>query len=303
MKKLSGVLLSGICAMGLLLVPSVSHAVDGKVGLTMMGAWWKPAFIDFENESAAKLFGVNFDTNYSGAFMMGPTFSIAMTRSWSFGTTLLIGVSRNQFEYSSFAIDVKLFSLPLSDYIDIGQSKVRRYDWDVNFNWNFHKFFDLLLGVRFNYGGGEGDSFRMPLDVKTEEYSAWYLGPMAGIVFHIEPVRNFTISATAALLFQFGQYNNEKKILLDGDPFLIYYFLPLKYEVGYVCIGLNNDVRFSYLIAPIHLEVFVGGRYVLLPHISAGDDGSVLDISYKDGWIGGKVDHWGGIYFGAAYKF
>ena len=49
--------------------------------------------------------------------------------------------------------------------------------------------------------------------------------------------------------------------------------------------------------------MFVGGRYIFLGNIVAGDDGSVLDLTYQEGWITGKMDHFGGIMFGAAYKF
>ena len=63
------------------------------------------------------------------------------------------------------------------------------------------------------------------------------------------------------------------------------------------------NVKLAYLIAPAHLEVFVGGRYIMLPHIAAGDESSGFDLTYKDEWINGEIEHWGGITFGVAYKF
>ncbi|HOT43967.1 MAG TPA: hypothetical protein PLC28_03690 [Spirochaetota bacterium] len=307
MKKLTVVMLAAVFAIGIFFTPSASHAVEAKVGLYMMGDWWQPGFIKFERESAAKLFGDNLKHDSEGSFMFGPMFWVQLTGAWSLGGQVLFGLSRNEFKYSSIAADLNLArAFPggiFSAYYDVGESKCRRYDTDLTAEWAFHKYLNLLIGLRFNYDDGEGDSIRLGfagplLDMKKEEYSAWYFGPSIGVGFHYEFIKGLTLSTGLSAIIQFGEYNNEKKYLWS---FLT--MIPYEYKVGYFCIGLDMNVKLAYLIQPAHLEVFVGGRYMMLPHIAAGDDSSGLDISYKDEWINGEIEHWGGIFFGAAYKF
>jgi hypothetical protein len=306
MKKLILVVLVAFFATGLVFKTTNSYAVEGKVGVVMMYDWWKPGYLEFEREVAGKPFGKNLAHNLDGSFMLGPTFSIGIGSGWTFGTTLLFGVTRNEFENSSAALDFYLlrglFNFPFFGraYVDVSSQKIRRYDWDIDFSKEVHKYFDLLIGVRFNYGDGEGSSYSIGtfpfIDFKDEDFSAWYLGPKLGVGFHYEFIRGLTLGVGLSALIQFGQYNNERKMLSS-------WFVPYQYEVGYLGFGIDTNVRLAYLIAPAHLEVFVGGRYSLLAHVSAGDDGSVLDLTYKKGWITGELEHWGGIFFGAAYKF
>ncbi len=308
MKKLVVVMLAALFALGIFFTPSASHAVEAKVGISMMGDWWQPAFIKFEREHAAKLFGDNLKHDTSGSFMFGPMFWVQLTGSWSLGGQVLFGLSRNEFKYSTIAADLNIARIfpggsILGAYYDVGESKCRRYDTDLTAEYAFHKYFNLLIGLRFNYDDGEGESVRLGfigplLDAKKEEYSAWYFGPSIGVGFHYEFVKGLTFSTGVSALIQFGEYNNEKKYLMS---FLTMF--PYEYTVGYLCIGLDMNVKLAYLIEPAHLELFVGGRYIMLPHIAAGDDSSGFDITYKDEWIGGEIEHWGGITFGVAYKF
>jgi hypothetical protein len=306
MKKLVVVMLAALFGLGIFFTPSTSHAVEAKLGISMMGDWWQPAFIKFERESAAKLLGNNLKHDSDGSFMFGPMFWVQLNGSWSLGGQVLFGLSRNEFKYSTIAADINLArAFPggiLAAYYDVGQSKCRRYDTDLYTEYAFHKYFNLLIGLRFNYDDGEGDSLRLGvpvlIDAKKEEYSAWYFGPSIGVGFHYELVKGLTLGAGLSALIQFGEYNNEKKYLMS---FLT--LVPYKYTAGYFCIGLDMNVKLAYLIAPAHLEVFVGGRYIMLPHIAAGDDSSGFDITYKDKWINGEIEHWGGITFGVAYKF
>ncbi len=304
MRKLFLVIIAALFAIGIAFRPAPAHAVEGKVGLTMMYDWWKPGFIAFENSTAANLFGAELSDELEGSFMMGPTFSIGLGKSWTLGTTLLFGLSRNEFQHFSYAADLDIFRGGLlAAYLESGQSKARRYDWDVNFDYAFHKYLSLLIGIRFNYADGEGSAFRLGLlgpvaDLMNEEYTAWYLGPSVGLGFHYEFIKGLVLNVGVSALLQFGQYDNEKRYL---QTWLL--LIPYDYSAGYFCIGLDNNIRLGYLISQISLEVFVGGRYVVLPHIAAGGDHPVWDISYKKNWIGGEVDHWGGLYFGAAYKF
>ena len=316
MRKITVLGIAVLFLLGFLLKPSESRAVEAKLGVAMMYDWWGPAFLKLEQENAAKILSTNLSDSLDGSFMLGPTFWAQLTGNWSMGLTALFGLSRNQFDHTSIAIDIPVWTLVtgaglLDSYLDIGSSKVRRYDIDLNFERAIHKYFNLLIGVRFNYNDGESEQqlrlIENPLGIgaagfnlKKEEFDAWYLGPSLGIGFHIEPVTNFTISLGVSAIVQWGSYYLEKKLI---SPNLFPYVLPYEYDLGYFCIGLDNNLRFAYLISPIHVEVWIGGRYIVLPHISAGDDGSVLDLSYKQGWITGEVDHFGGITFGAADKF
>lgn len=303
MKKIFLLFVSALFAGALMFVPTPSHAVDAKVGINMMGDWWKPAFLPFMQEEAAKLMGSNMEDELSGSFMFGPMFWVNIASGWNLGGQMLFGLTRNKFEYTSLALDLDLLRWPglFRGYFDIGESKCRRYDLDLYAEHPVHKYIDLTIGLRFNYDEGEGDSFRFGIpwfDLKWEEYSAWYFGPSVGIQFHYEFVEGLVLSSGVALTFQFGEYDNEKKYLQS-----FWTLIPYNYTAGYVCIGFDMNLKLAYYIKPAHLEVFVGGRYQVLPHIAASDDSPVYDLTYKDGWIDGEVEHWGGIFFGAAYRF
>ena len=172
---------------------------------------------------------------------------------------------------------------------------------DAGVERELHKNVNLLIGLRFSYNDGETDAYRVglglgtPVDLKKDEFSVWYLGPEIGISPHFELYKNLNLAFGVSLLVQFGSYDATKKIFFA--------LIPYEYEVGHFDIGLDNFLKLSYYIEAAHLEVWVGGRYIFLPHIVAGDDGSVLDLSYQDGWITGGLEHFGGITFGAAYKF
>lgn len=307
MKKIVVVALVALFAIGFVLKPSTSHAVEAKVGLTMMGDWWKPAFLKFENQSTSNFKGSNIDHEATGSFMFGPMFWVNVASGWNLGGQMLFGLSRNKFEYTSLAIDADLLRWAfgnglLAAYMDIGEMKARRYDLDLYVEHPFHKFLDLLIGFRFNYDDGNyGEAWRLATYgfdwKKSDEFSAWYMGPSAGIQFHYEFVKGLVLSTAVSLTMQWGQFDSEKRYL---DTFL--FLIPYEYKVGYFCIGLDMNVKLAYYIQPAHLEVFVGGRYQVLPHIEAGDDSPMWDLSYQDGWIGGEAEHWGGIFFGAAYK-
>lgn len=301
MKKITVLLCAVLVLLGVLAGPTAAQAAEVKLGVEMMYGWWKPAFLTMEHETAAKLLGYKFRDNSDGTFMMGPMMWAKISSKWSVEFKALFGLTRNEFEHLSWAADITLWSLPfINTYFDIGTAKVRRYDLDLKFGYGLHKYIDLLIGARFNYGDGEGNSFRFPIDFKKEEFSNWYLGPSLGIGGHFE-IKGFSFGLGTSFICQFGNYNLEKTVFFDSIPWSWIY--PYKYDVGYISFGLDSYLRLAYLIAPIHLEVFVGGRYVFLAHASVSDDGSILDITYKKGWIGGKLDHFGGINFGVAYKF
>ncbi len=303
MRKFVVVMLAALVALGFLFTPSASHAVEAKLGIYMMGDWWQPAFINFERENAGKLASSNVKNSSEGSFMFGPMFWVQLTGSWSLGGQVLFGLCMNEFSYSTWAAELTLPMQPTFAYYDVGKSECRRYDTDLTAEYAFHKYFNLLIGLRFNYDDGEqGDSLRFntwgnPSDVKHEEYSAWYFGPSLGVGFHYDFVKDLTFSFGLSALIQFGEYNIEKKYLSTA------FMLPYDYTAGYFCIGLDMNLKLAYYIAPAHLEVFVGGRYIMLPHFAAGDESSGYDLSYQPGWIDGQIEHWGGITFGFAFKF
>jgi hypothetical protein len=308
MKKCVVVALVALFAIGFVLKPSTSHAVEAKVGLTMMGDWWKPAFLKFENQSTSNIMGSNLDDDLDGSFMFGPHFWVNVASGWNLGGQMLFGLSRNEFEYTSLAIDGDILrwittGALLAGYMDInGKLKARRYDLDLYAEHPVHKFLDVLIGFRFNYDDGNyGNAWRLGTYwfdwKKSDDFSAWYMGPSAGVQFHYEFVRGLVLSTAVSLAMQWGNYDTTKKYLRTW-----LFLIPYDYSVGYFCMGLDMNVKLAYYIAPAHLEVFVGGRYQFLGHIEAGDDSPVWDITYQKGWIGDEIEHWGGIFFGAAYK-
>ncbi|OHD63478.1 MAG: hypothetical protein A2176_06565 [Spirochaetes bacterium RBG_13_51_14] len=306
MRKFTLLFLAVLIAFGIAFRPIAAHAVEAKVGLNMMYDWWKPAFLAFENETAGKLYQNNRDTTITGSFMMGPMFWVKVAPDWNIGGQLLFGLVRNEFEYETLAID--FYPSPRVFY-DIGTSKIRRYDLDLYAEHPIHKYFNLLIGMRFNYDSGESDSYIFGYNLifpfragvtKEIESSAWYLGPSAGAAFHYEFIKGLELNASVSLLLQGGRYDAEKKYLYISPIWVMY---PNEYKVGYFCIGLDNNVKLSYFIQPAHLEVWLGLRYIVLPHISAGDEASKLDLLYEKDWISGEVEHLINLYLGAAYKF
>jgi hypothetical protein len=314
MKKFMNLLIAAMFFLGFAMMPSVSYAVEAKLGAVAMADWWKPAFLRLEKEAGPKFFSYEHKDDLDGSFLMGPTLWVKLTEEWGMGFTALFGLSRHEIRYTTYAGEISVWSLPylmpldiVNTSLDIGKSKIRRYDADLNFERSIHKYLNLLIGLRFNYNDGEGSSYRIVdnlgisgFNVKKEEFSAWYAGPSLGVGFHIEPVSNFTIGLGVSALFQFGNYDLEKKV---AAPLPLRYIFPYKYSIGYFCIGLDSNVKFAYLISAINIEVWIGGRYILLPHISAGDKGSKYDLSYKSDWISGELEHYGGLLFGVAYKF
>jgi hypothetical protein len=301
MRKISIIFIAIFFAVGIVLVPAPSKAADLKLGVSMMGDWFKPGYMAGVNDSGGKLYGNNTKENLDGSFMLGPMLYAGLGSGWSLNLDLLFGLNRNHFEYSTLAADIALIPLGPKVYAEVGESDIWKMDMDVDVAKELHKNVNLLIGLRFSFNDGKTDAYRLgfigglPLDVMKDEFTNWYLGPKIGVSPHFELYRNLNLAFGVSLLVQFGTYESTKSVF--------YTFIPYDYEVGHFDIGLDNFLKISYYIEAAHVEVWVGGRYIFLPHIVAGDDGSVLDLSYKDGWITGGLEHFGGITFGAAYKF
>ena len=302
MKKCIIFIAAALLLLGTAIKPASSNAADVKLGLSMMGDWFQPGYMAGVDNSGGKLYGNNTKENLDGSFMMGPMLRAGLGSGWSLNLQMLFGLNKNAFEYSTLAADVTLIPLGPKLYAEVGDSKIWKMDMDLGFEKELHKYVNLLIGLRFSYNDGKTDAYRigflglgLPVDIMKDEFSNWYLGPEIGISPHFELYRNLNLSFGVSLLVQFGTYDSTKKVYFA--------LIPYDYKVGHFDIGLDNFLKLSYYIEAARLEVFVGGRYIFLPHIVAGDDGSVLDLSYQDGWITGGMEHFGGITFGAAYKF
>ena len=302
MRKIIFISVAIIFAIGIMLVPAPSKAADVKLGVSVMGDWFLPGYMAGVNDSGGKPYGNNTRSNLDGSFMMGPMLHAGLGSGWALNLQLLFGLNKNHYEYSTLAADIALVPLGPKFYAEVGDTKIWKTDMDLGFEKELHKYVNLLIGVRFSYNDGKTDAYRLgflgvapPLDVIKDEFNNWYLGPEIGISPHFELYKNLNLAFGVSVLVQFGTYDSTKKVFFTIVPF--------DYEVGHFDIGLDNFLKISYYIEAAHLEVWVGGRYIFLPHIVAGDDGSVLDLSYRSGWITGKMEHSGGITFGAAYKF
>jgi len=291
--------------------PSQPKSVEVKLGLAMMYDWWKPGFMKLEHGLAGNILSRNRKTLYDGSFMMGPTFSMKIGGTWNVGATALFGLTRNMVKHSAVALEANYLYLTIPSsmvdaYIDTGTSKIRRYDADVSIERFMHKYFSLLFGARFNYNDGEGSSLRFlylnpfPINKITDTFSAWYVGPSVGAGFYYE-IKGFSISAGVSALFQFGVYKLEKTLLNPGIR--MFNFISDNFKIAYVAMGADASLKLAYFIERIRVEFWVGGRYIILPHISVYDIGSAFNAAYRKSWITGEVEQLGGITFGAAYKF
>src|SRR4030042_3133799 len=243
--------------------------------------------------------------------MMGPSFSIRIRNTWKIGLTGLIGLSKNQFKHSTLAMEASYLypvipSSFIDAYIDIGSLEARRYDADLTVERSIHKYCNLLFGARFNYNDGEGSSIRFlylnpfPVNKTTEEFFTWYVGPSVGAGFYYE-VKGFSINIGVSALFQFGIFYLERYLLNPG--LYIFNFISDEFYLAHVSIGADCNLKLAYFINRIRLEVWVGGRYIILPHIAVADIGSAYNAVYKNGWITGEFEQFYGVMFGAAYKF
>ncbi len=285
-------------------------AVEVKLGLSMMYDWWQPAFLKLGNGRTGNLYAKKHKSDTDGSFMMGPAIGIKIGSRWNISAAALLGCSRNQFRHSTWAMEANYLNLLIPDamtnpYLDRGIMEVRRYDLDVNVERLMLKYLNLLFGARFSYQDAGGHSWRgsrliFPVSKIKDEYTNWYVGPSVGVGLFYE-VKGFSINAGVSALFQFGIYYLERNNL---NPFYFNFnFISDEFKVAHLSIGADCSVKLAYFIKRIRLELWVGGRYVILPHISLYDIDSAFSASYKKGWVTGEVDQFGGVTWGASYKF
>ncbi len=286
--------------------------VEVKLGFNMAYDWWMPAFLKLENGMTGNVTAKNLRTNYGGSFMMGPVLWIKVGGAWNIGLSALFGLTKDKIKHTTQGVDNNLLYLTIpqtmySPFIQNGTSKTRRYEADVAVEYSFHKYFNLLFGVRFKYIDGDGTSMRLstlffPISKTNLEYNAWYVGPSVGIAFYYE-VKGFSIKAGISALIQGGTYYCKNSFFSPLPGIILFSYLPDEFAVAYLVMGGAADLKFAYFVEKIRVEFWIGGRYAILPHISLYDIGSAYNGKYKKGWITGELEQYGSINFGAAYKF
>jgi len=292
--------------------PAGLKNVEVKLGLAMAHDWWMPSFARMENGMKGNLTARNLRTSCGGSFMMGPELWIRVGPAWNMGLSALIGLSKDRIKHTTQALDNNLLYLTIpqtmvSAFIEDGTSRTRRYEADASAAYSFHKFFRLLFGARFRYIDGSASFQRLstlyfPISQTKQEYNAWYVGPSAGIGFYYG-IKGFSIQAGVSALIQGGTYYCKNSFISPLYGLVPFAYIPDEYAVAYLALGGAADLRLAYFINRIRLEVWIGGRYAILPHVSLYDAGSAYNGSYKKGWITGEFEQYGGLNFGAAYKF
>jgi hypothetical protein len=285
-------------------------SVEVKLGVSMMYDWWQPAYLKLSNGMTGNLFSRKYKSDTDGSFMLGPSLEIKIGDTWNIGLTGLFGCSKNQLRHSTIAVEANFLNFVIPDgiinpYIDRGIIETRRYDVDLNVERAMLKYLNLLFGARFSYQDTEGYSMResslyFPISKIKDDYTVWYVGPSVGAGFHYE-INGFSIKAGVSALFQFGYLYLER---YNINPLLLNFnFISDEFIIAHLSIGADCGLKLAYFIKKISLEVWVGGRYIILPHISVKDIDSAFNAAYKKGWITGKVEQFGGLTFGASYRF
>lgn len=286
--------------------PLPANAAEASLGVTAMYDWWQPPFLKLHYGDATRLFGFRMKHDEDGSFMLGPTLKVWFG-PWRMDLTGLFGVTKNDFAYSSLNWDFTVWNILgpdlIRNYIMIGDSSARRYDVDLKFAKSIHRFVNFNIGGRFNYADGDGSQYRLyiPIDFNfgQDDYHFWQVGPVIGIGFNFE-IKNFTIYFDINGIVTIGDNYLERKLVF---PRLYPYLIPFKYDTYFLGFGFDMDAGIAYYIAPAHLSIGVGFRWVGVVCASVDDDGSMLDLSYKDHWINSEWDHFYGITFNVSYKF
>lgn len=292
--------------------PSDPKKVGVKLGVAMSYDWWQPAFTKIDSGVIGNVKAKNNSTDYAGSFMMGPTLWIGIGRTWNVGLTALFGLTKNEFSYSTLGVDANLLylSIPenfLSIYYEKGVSRARRYEAEVDVEYRFHKFFNLLFGARFNYADGSGGAMRyssldVPLSTINREFNIWYVGPHLGVGFSYD-IKGFSINIGLLALIQGGNYYCKKSFLVPMNMIWMFAYMPDEFALANLAMGGEANMKLAYFIERIRVEFWIGGVYRILPHIALYDAGSAYNLAYNRGWITGELEQYGGINFGVAYKF
>jgi len=285
-------------------------AVEVELGLAMMYDWWRPAVLKLGNGMTGNIFSREYKSDADGSFMMGPAIGIRIGTTWNIEANALLGCSRNQFRHSTLAMEASYLNLIVPDsmfspYLDRGIMEIRRYDADINVEHTMFKYLNILFGARFSYHDAEGHSWRasqliFPVSKTVDDFTNWYVGPSVGVGFIYE-VKGFSFKGGVSALFQFGIYEFER---FHNNPlFYNFNFISDEFKIAHLSMGADCSLRLAYFIKRIRLEVWVGGRYIILPHISLYDIDSAFNAAYAKGWLTGEYEQLIGLMFGASYRF
>jgi hypothetical protein len=309
LKKITIVIMALAAGACILLTPAPSHAVEVGFGVNGMYDMWLPAFKRLHFGEPCKLAGYNLKNNDDASLMLGPELGI-YTEEWKVNIAVLFGVTKNYLYYSSVAWDVTMWDLSFysthSPYVIYGEESARRYDADVKVAKRLNDYFNLNFGARFNYGGGEGSQYRtyittpfMPYNFGKDKYHLWQVGPEIGIGFNYT-IKGFTVYLDINGLINGGNNYLERKLIL---PMFLPAIVPSEYDGDFLGFGFDTDVGVSYYIEKAHMSLGIGFRWVGVVCVSLGNDGSVLDLSHREGWMTGYWDHFYGLTFNVGFRF
>lgn len=304
----------------LILAPAITRAAEIKIGAAAMYDLWKPAYLIYETGAEGNLYGKLNKCTMTGSFMLGPTFQAVIANGWSISLQGLFGVTSNKFKYSSFQNTTRLDFL---NFFTVHNSKgsgtinIRKHSIDLGAEYALHKYVNLLLGCRFSYNQSKGSGnlltiqnaflygvFYLGLPSReNKESTAWYLGPAVGLGFKGELYKGLSLAFGLSLLVQGGEYAIKMNYSGIKD----------RYSVSHIDVGPDLFLKLSYIIASANVELWIGGRYMLLTHFGVDENHKynlrfedVLagrDITSKGGWLDGKIEHSGGVMVGASYNF
>jgi hypothetical protein len=307
MKK---ILILAAMAMALVAImgPAPAGAVEVKIGATGMYDWWDPPFKELHEGKSSSLFYGGLKHENDGSFMLGPELDLKWG-SWRMQLLGLFGVTRNEFSYTDYMWDFTLwnFTTPRVQManFNIGESKARRYDVDLKFGKSIIKYLYINFGARFNYAKGDGSQFIFypsggPLfNFGEYDYHYYQVGPLVGLGFEYE-IKGFSIYADVNFLVNFGNNYLERKLLF---PSLYPYLIPFKYDTDVVGFGFDTDIGVAYFIAPAHISVGLGFRWVGVVCVPGHDDSSMIDFGYRNSWVKNRWDHFYGITMNVSARF
>jgi hypothetical protein len=120
--------------------------------------------------------------------------------------------------------------------------------------------------------------------------------------FNTEIYNGLLVDMSVSVLLQGGDFRSEKGNFLVGFWTFQMGSRGNKCKVSSVSVGPDASVKFSYLIAPAGVELWVGGRYICLPYVDEKVRDAGANMTYRK-WLVGRVEHFGGVLFGASYNF
>ncbi len=290
--------------------PAPAGAVQVKVGLSGMYDWWEAPFAKFHGGKSDSLIYMGLKDDSDGSFMLGPELNLKWG-GWRMQLLALFGITKNKFEYTNYKWDMTLWNFPgIPDNVSmgnfvIGDSSARRYDVDLKFGKSIVQYLYFNFGARFNYADGSGSQFILyypggPLfNMKDSDFHYFQVGPILGLGFEYE-IKGFSIYFDVNGLVNFGNHYLESTQFF---PFPWSYLIPFKYDTDVIGFGFDTDIGIAYFIAPAHLSIGVGFRWVGVVCVPGDDDSSMIDFAYRNKWVKGKWDHFYGITFNVSARF